>query len=135
AGPTSLAWVREPLAGASGAGCPARRPSVAGLRPRWFGANETGQHLANLDVRGSGGHDRIALGECPDFLLVVGLNDAEAPRAGPIEYWAEDHHLARVDERPPVVGVAGHDLPLFVAHVEGKVRARSLQPEYKGAHA
>ena len=69
------------------------------------------------------------------FVLVLGLHDTEAPRSRGIEHRTEDHHLARLDERPPVRGVAAHDLALVVGHVDGERRARSDEPEHERAHA
>jgi hypothetical protein len=55
----------------------------------------------------------------------------EGPGASSIEYGAEDHHLPRVNQRLPVSGVTGHDLPF--GHVEREVWARRLEADELGA--
>src|SRR4051794_33796343 len=82
--------------------------------------HEPGEHLPDLDLRGPGDHDRIERSECAQLLLVLGLHDAKAPRPRRVQHRAEDDHLSRVDVRLPVRGVATHDLPLLVCHVEGE---------------
>src|SRR5262249_23024454 len=78
--------------------------------------------------------DRIARGEGPHLLFVVGLHDAKTPGAAGVEHGAEDHHLARLNPGPPVLRVARHDLALLVAHVQRERRAGRLEPEYEVAH-
>jgi hypothetical protein len=62
-------------------------------------------------------NDRIVGGEGPQLLFVVSLHDAKTPGAAGVEHGTEDHHLARLNPGPPVLGVARHDLALLVAHV------------------
>jgi hypothetical protein len=96
--------------------------------------NEPGQHLPHPNRGSSGGHDWILGGELTQGVFVFGLKDAKSPRSGSIQAWAEDHHLARIDQRLPVRSVPPHDLSLLVRHVEGEQGAGGLQSRYKGFH-
>src|ERR1700730_6773036 len=98
----------------------------AQLRDGGRGPNEAGEQRAHLDVGSLGCHDGVTRSEGAQLFLVVGLHDAEPPRASPIEYGAEDHHLPGFDQRLPVRGVTGHDLALFFGHVEREGCARRL---------
>src|SRR5262249_2791250 len=92
------------------------------------------QHLPHFDRARARRDARILGGESPQLLFVVGLHDAKTPGAAGVEHGTEDHHLARLDQGPPVLGVARHDLALLVAHVQRERRAGRLEPEYEGAH-
>src|SRR5262245_38344952 len=53
------------------------------------GANEPGEHLADLDRRDPVRHRGVALGEGAELVLVLGLDDAETPGAGAVEHRPE----------------------------------------------
>jgi hypothetical protein len=42
-------------------------------------ADEAGRHLSELELARTGGHDRIGGGKCAQLVLVLGLDDSEAP--------------------------------------------------------
>ena len=100
-------------------------------RPR---PDKASQHLPDLNSARPSRNHRIARGEGAQLLFVVGLHDAQTPRAAAVEHGTEDHHLAGLDAGPPMIGMAGHDLPLLVAHVQRECWTGSLEPEYEGAH-
>jgi hypothetical protein len=95
--------------------------------------DEAAEHSSEFDPADPGGDHRIAVGERTNFVLVLGLDDAEAPRARVIEHRSEKHHSSRVDERLPMSRVPRHDLPLIVAHVEREGGAWRYEPEDEGA--
>jgi hypothetical protein len=78
---------------------------------------------------------RIARGDGAQLILVVGLDDREAPRSPAVEHRAEDDHLTPVDERLPVGRVTAHDLALLVGHVGREGGPRRHEPEHEGRHA
>src|SRR5438270_1271790 len=100
---------------------------------RSAGADVAGEHLAHLDGGRAGDDDGIAGREGPELVFVVGFDDAETPRAGAVEHGAEHHHLTGLDQWLPVGGVAAHDLPLLVGHVEGERGAGRHEPEHERA--
>ena len=71
-------------------------------RRRSARTNEPGEHRSNFDVSGSAGDYRVASSEGAHFVLVLGLNNTETPRARAIKNWTEDDHLSRVNIRLPM---------------------------------
>src|SRR5437764_4758258 len=131
--PTTCAWSSCPTADTS-----SRRSSRSGC---WRGssassrrANEPRGHRPDLELSSPAGNCGIAGGEFAQLVLVLGLDDTEAPRSRAVQHRPEDHHPTRVDESLPVSRVTAHDLPLPVGHVLCEGRTRSFEPEDEGAH-
>src|SRR5262245_38351794 len=94
---------------------PLFRGSMCASRRR-NGPDEPCQQSADLDTAGPGRDHWIAGREGSEILLVLGLDDAEAPRAGAVEDRTEDNHPAGIDEGLPVLGMSFHDGAFVVGH-------------------
>jgi hypothetical protein len=105
------------------------------LRPRAALTNVARGHPPELEGRSSSRHDRILRGELAQRVLVVRLDNRKAIRVLVGEDRPEHDHLATLEVRAPVRGVAVHDRALGVGQGLGEVRARSDEAQDEGGHA